>query len=77
MSENNLMMGPIIFTPTNIITIKKIKKQMWAEHVEHIGPIFNVYKTYAGKLKWKRTLERFIDVDDRKMLNCVLDKCET
>jgi len=38
--------------------------------------MYNVYRTYAGKLKWKRTLERIIDVDDRKILNCTLDKYE-
>jgi len=27
MSENNLMMGPRIFTPTNIITIIKSRKR--------------------------------------------------
>jgi hypothetical protein len=36
--------------------------------------MYNVYKTYAGKVKWKRTLERITDTDDRKILNCTLGK---
>jgi len=41
-----------------------------------MGPLYNVYTTYSGKVKWKRTLERIIDVDERKILNCTLDKYE-
>ena len=54
----------------------KMRKEKWAEHVESIGPVYNVYKTYAGKLKWKRTLESIVDADDRNILNCTLDKYE-
>jgi hypothetical protein len=38
--------------------------------------MYNMYKTYAGKLKWRRTLESIIDVDDRIILNCTSDKYE-